>query len=280
MEHPTSPLNSQITDASSLIVAKAAHSDTTLYRNPKPEVSAESKWVYLGVGLGTGVVIGAAIYYFLSQKKYSPGGSKYSGSLGGTPQPGTPVRGIQPKILSPLWDQDSVIIKLDPVIVTPRFNAIENSSHRRGINSPPQDPFDSFIAEQTPTLDLPALNLEKFPRKWKMDDSPEPSQSRSPDPDSFLRKSPKKLTTEKIQKSDFPIKKSSRESLIKIPSRMAQSPRVERATSHRKAYSAYPSNSDIMTLHPKFDDHESEIVSIGTSFKKGESQPNLDRWSR
>lgn len=35
-----------------------------------------------------------------------------------------------------------------------------------------------------------------------------------------------------------------------------------------------------MTLHPKFNDHESEIVSIGTGFKRGESQRNLDRWSQ
>jgi hypothetical protein len=63
MEHPTSRLNSQITDASSLIVAKAAHPETTLYRDPRPEVPDQSKWVYLGVGLGTGVVVGAAIYY-------------------------------------------------------------------------------------------------------------------------------------------------------------------------------------------------------------------------
>lgn len=63
MEHPTRRLNSQITDASSMIIAKAAQPETILYRDSRPEVPDQSKWVYLGVGLGTGVVVGAAIYY-------------------------------------------------------------------------------------------------------------------------------------------------------------------------------------------------------------------------
>jgi hypothetical protein len=173
-----------------------------------------------------------------------------------------------------------VVIKLDPLPPTPRFYATENSSPRRGINSPTHDTLDSFTAAKTPTPDFPALNLEKVARKWKIDNSPEPSQSRSPDPDSFRGKRSKKLTTEQSQKSDPNVKKSPREFLLKIPSRLNHSPKQETGTSRRKAFSTYQSNSEIMTLHPKFDDHESEIVSIGTGFKRGESQENLDRWSR